>query len=392
MTRTGFWFDYGLVYAGGLNYFRNLLHAIHAAQAGDLETVLFVGNDLPDALEREFERVTRVLKLDLLTRGTARWLAHRSLYRGLGNQLLVERILRRHRIDVLSHPSMVERLGDGFRLVSWIPDFQYLHLPQMFPGLDCDRRSRQIRSIHRHSDAVVLSSRDALRDFASVVGEPAPRTTHVLPFVSQTRAGSSLGAHELAAKYALPARFFLLPNQFWAHKNHRIAFEAVALLKQEGIEATLVCTGAMVDPNQANSFDPQAFVAENLLGDNVRLLGSIDYGDVLGLMRDSVAVLNPSLFEGWSSSVEEAKSMGKRVVISDIAVHREQAHPGAVYFDPRDAHALAALLKDAWRDWPSSIAPETAEAARAQTQRRTIAFGNAYVDVVRQVAGGKARR
>lgn len=387
MTRTGFWFDYGLVYAGGLNYFRNLLYAVNAARVEDIETVLFIGNDLPAALEQEFARVTRVVKLDLLTRGTVPWLVHRSLYRAIGNQLLVKKILKDHRIDVVSHASMIERLSDDYRLISWIPDFQYLHLPQMFPGLDGNKRSRQIRDIHRHSDAVVVSSRDAFGDFASIVGEARPRATYVLPFVSQTRAASSLGARALIDKYRLTPRYFLLPNQFWAHKNHCVAFEAIALLKQEGIDATLVCTGLMVDPNKSAAFDPIAFAAQRGLQDNIRLLGSIDYGDVLGLMRGAVAVLNPSLFEGWSSSVEEAKSMGKPVIVSDIAVHREQAHPGARYFDPKDAHALASLLKAAWRDWPSAIAPEAENAALADMQRRTVEFGSGFVDVVRRVTG-----
>ena len=56
MIRVGFWFDYGLVYAGGLNYFRNLLQAIHVARQDDVQTVLFISKDLPAALEEEFQR------------------------------------------------------------------------------------------------------------------------------------------------------------------------------------------------------------------------------------------------------------------------------------------------------------------------------------------------
>ena len=92
MIRVGFWFDYGLVYAGGLNYFRNLLQAIHVARQDDVQTVLFISKDLPAALEEELKQVTEVVKLDLLTRGTAAWFVHRSLYRSVRCQLLVERI------------------------------------------------------------------------------------------------------------------------------------------------------------------------------------------------------------------------------------------------------------------------------------------------------------
>ena len=73
-----------------------------------------------------------------------------------------------------------------------------------------------------------------------------------------------------------------------------------------------------------------------------RPLGVVPYRDMLGLMRHAVAVINPSLFEGWSTSVEEAKSMGKAVVLSDIPVHREQAPGRGLFFDPRDPDAAVA--------------------------------------------------
>ena len=389
MIRVGFWYDYGLAYAGGLNYFRNLLYAVRQAQPRDLEIVLFMGRDIPAHLREEFGRLASVEPLDLLTRGTAEWALHRSLYRSVRWNVMVERVLRRHRIDVVSHPSMVGRLGPGFKLISWIPDFQYLHLPHLFPGLDAARRSREIRAIHRHSDAVVLSSRHALGDFAAVVGEARPERTHVLPFVSQPSGHGAADAHDheaLLARHGLPARYFLLPNQFWAHKNHRVAFEAVARLKRAGLDVTLACTGWIKDPHQP-AVPSLAVIEQEGLQRHVRLLGSIDYRDVIGLMRGAVAVLNPSLFEGWSSSVEEARSMGKAVIVSDIAVHREQAHPQARYFDPHDPAALAEVMKTAWLEWPSAIAPEQAAAAHEVLKRRTREFGERYVEIVREVAG-----
>jgi len=388
MIRVGFWFDYGLVYSGGLNYFRNLLHAIHVAQQGDVKTILFIGKDLPEALEREFARVTEVIKLDLLTRGTATWFVHRSLYRSIRSQLLVERILRKNRIDIVSHASMVEQLS-GIKLISWIPDFQYLHLPQLFPGLDFDKRSTEIRTIHDGSDAVIVSSQDALRDFAHVVREPQPRRTYVLPFVSQTSAhDQSVNLQTVLDKFKLPQRYFLLPNQFWEHKNHQVAFEATALLKRQGIETTVVCTGWMRDPRNPSSkpIDSLAFVEREQLEANVRLLGSIDYAEVLSLMRGSIAVLNPSFFEGWSSSVEEAKSMGKPVIVSDIPVHREQDPPGARYFDPRNSAELAAAMKAAWETWPAGVHDENETTALEGLKRRTAEFGRRYVEIVREVA------
>lgn len=384
----GFWFDFGLAYAGGLNYFRNLLHAVHAARPEQVRVTLFIGKDLPAKLLAEFQRVAEVVQLDILTRGTVPWFFHRLAYRGLRSQVFVERELRRHRVDVVSHPSMVERLSPRFRLISWIPDFQYLHLPHLFPGLDIERRSADLRALHRHSDAVVVSSQDAHKDFAQVMGEAQPAHAHVLPFVSQLHLGATSpeATRALLDKHGLPERFFFLPNQFWAHKNHRAAFEAVAQLKREGLDVTLVCTGWIKDPNGNTLADDALRVRDDQgLHQHVRLLGSIDYADVQGLMRASVAVVNPSFFEGWSSSVEESKSMGKPLIASDLAVHREQAHPQAAYFDPKDPSALAALLRQAWAALPGGV-DEAAEAtARIALHRRTVEFGQHYLQILRAV-------
>jgi glycosyltransferase involved in cell wall biosynthesis len=385
----GFWFDFGLAYAGGLNYFRNLLHAVHAVRPAHVRVTLFIGKDLPPKLLEEFKAVAEVVQLDILTRGTVPWLFHRLAYRSLRSQVFVERELRRHGVDVVSHPSMVERLSPRFRLISWIPDFQYLYLPQLFPGLDVERRSADLRGLHRHSDAVVVSSEDAHKDFAQVMGEAQPARTHVLPFVSQLHLGptSAEATRALLDKHGLPDRFFFLPNQFWAHKNHRAAFEAVGQLKREGLDVTLVCTGWVKDPN-GNTLAEEALRVrdEQDLHRHVRLLGSIDYADVQALMRASVAVVNPSFFEGWSSSVEESKSMGKPLIASDLAVHREQAHPQAVYFDPKDPSALAALLRQAWQSLPGGLDEAAEAAARIALHRRTVDFGQRYLQILSAVA------
>ncbi len=42
-------------------------------------------------------------------------------------------------------------------------------------------------------------------------------------------------------------------------------------------------------------------------------------------MLCSTALINPSQFEGWSTTVEEAKSLGVKMLLSDLEVHKEQA-------------------------------------------------------------------
>ena len=75
------------------------------------------------------------------------------------------------------------------------------------------------------------------------------------------------------------------------------------------------------------------------------LLGLIPHDHVLALMRASAALINPSKFEGWSTTVEEAKATGTPMILSSLAVHREQAEDKALYFDKDSPEQLARILE-----------------------------------------------
>jgi hypothetical protein len=98
-------------------------------------------------------------------------------------------------------------------------------------------------------------------------------------------------------------------------------------------------------------------------------------------MFGAVAIINPSYFEGWSTTVEEAKALGQRLILSDIPVHREQAPMYATYFMPNDAKALADILWAAWRE-PAPDVEERRTQARRATGTRRIEFAQRYQDIV----------
>ena len=79
------------------------------------------------------------------------------------------------------------------------------------------------------------------------------------------------------------------------------------------------------------------------------MLGKVPYEDVIALMKNCEALINPSLFEGWSTTVEEAKSLGIKLLLSDISVHFEQLGNKAKYFKKNSALSLANLIEESFR-------------------------------------------
>ena len=88
----------------------------------------------------------------------------------------------------------------------------------------------------------------------------------------------------------------------------------------------------------------RTYVSENNLTNEVKFLGFIDRRDQLQLMNNAVAIIQPSLFEGWSTVVEDAKAMNQCIIASNLNVHKEQLFDSAYFFDPSDAEALSEIM------------------------------------------------
>ena len=182
-------------------------------------------------------------------------------------------------------------------------------------------------------------------------------------------------------KYGIAGSYFHLPNQFWRHKNHTVVVEAMRLLKQNGNAVTVVCTGNTADHRHPEYFSGlMQTVEEYGLTGQFKVLGVVPFADLIAIMHNSVALINPSLFEGWSTTVEESKLLGKIILLSEIDVHVEQAPPRGLYFDPHDAGALAALMEEIMRSTSADTPPSPAALLEARRQ-----FARNYQRIVLEV-------
>jgi len=393
LIRVAFWYDRPIAYSGGLNYIRNLLYAISQVNRGRLSPYLFIGTMVTAKDAEAFAQFATVIRTPILDRRSVPWFFDRLLVKLLKSHLLVKRELRKHRISIVSHAEHVAGLGPTFRVISWFPDFQFLHLPKFFPGLDVNKEMRRLRALFSKADVIILSSYSALEDFKSIAPENCIARARVLQFVSQPNTklnvvDESETKELIERKYGFKGRYFYLPNQFWIHKNHWVVFKAVAELKSRGTGIVVICTGNLHDYRRSGTDYVDGlteFIGNESLEHNIRILGLVPYEDVLFFMRNCLAVINPSRFEGWSSTVEEARSIGKRVVLSRIPVHLEQNPIEAEYFNPDDVSGLCAILENWWKA-PEVPDPGAKNRAELSLRERTIRYGERYIELVEEVA------
>jgi glycosyltransferase involved in cell wall biosynthesis len=311
--------------------------------------------------------------------------AKRSLSRSKWPQSL-EGVMARTKSDVV-FPALAS-LGREFPVpwVGWIPDFQHKRLPQFFSDEELRDRDQRFQGIADDARQVVVSSEDARRDLLRWF-PAASATVSVLSFVSvSSKAWYEEDPGQVAARFGLPKRFLIFPSQFWIHKNHRVLFEAIRILRDMGFtDICLVSTGHTHDSRHPLYFAILQKVLEKLgLNGHIRILGLLPRQVQVQLIRRAAAVIQPSLFEGWSALVEDARTLGKRIYVSDIPVHREQQPANAIFFHPDRPDALADLLARDWADLKPGPDLIRENEARAQECSRAVAFARVFQRILEQ--------
>jgi glycosyltransferase involved in cell wall biosynthesis len=368
---------------GGINYYRNLLYAIQLMPDRHIEPVLFTGIKINPVLLRNFPTVETV-QTPLLDQFDPKWVVRMIVRTTMSTDWFLEQKMKQNKISVVSHYSGYLGERTRMRILGWIPDFQHVHFPEYFSKKELSSRDRLFRNIITLSSCVLLSSQNAFEDYRAFSPEFSSKA-RILHFVSQPTysAQDTALTDALDRKYKKYKKYFYLPNQFWRHKNHKVVFEAVKILKDHHYDVNILCSGSTEDyRNKTHIGALLEYVRVNNLGENIHILGMINRPDVFYLMRNCVSVLNPSLFEGWSTTVEEAKSMGKNTILSNIPVHREQNPPGCIYFNPLEPGELADIL---WKKYNESNGGPDYELEKSMGEKlkvRTIQFAESYQNII----------
>lgn len=236
--------------------------------------------------------------------------------------------------------------------IHWIADFQHNRLPHFFSDGERNVKSLTYQAVAGDASPVVLSSEDCLKDFAEYY-HPEKKNIHVVHFVSyiENEVSSLTEEKEKAVleKYGLYGkRYACIMNQFWQHKNHLVVLQAMkAYFRNNGdIDFTFAFTGTLEDYRSPEYIDKlKAVFTEKEVMDHSVLLGFIQRDEQIIIMKNAEYVIQPSLFEGWGTVVEDAKVLDKRILLSDIPVHREQMNENCLLFDPHDPADLAEKIK-----------------------------------------------
>ena len=109
----------------------------------------------------------------------------------------------------------------------------------------------------------------------------------------------------------------------------------------------ILSTGMLLDHRDRNHIKKiQKYISEKKLKNIYKILDLVSFRDLCSLMKHSIAVINPSLSEGWGNSADQARKLGKPCILSKIPVHKELNYKHAKLFNPHNYKELGKLLNN----------------------------------------------
>jgi len=266
----------------------------------------------------------------------------------LRRNLFIDDIIKKYALDsIFPLPDFPVRSRTEVKLVSWWADLQEKYYPEFFSIGQRAGRNLRIKMILRNCSHLVVSSQAVMDDFLRFYRINQRIKISIYHFVSVIDQRNVVSIDEVRIKYNLPVDYFMVSNQFHKHKNHRVVLLALARLKEKGIVKHVAFTGKLPAASDSPYLEElHTIISNNQLEDQVTTLGVISRIDQLELMKHSQAVIQPSLFEGWSTVIEDAKSLQTPVIASSLKVNIEQLGDKGRYFDPTDYEELASIIED----------------------------------------------
>lgn len=343
-TRIGFYYVWDKSWMGGVLYAQNLLKALNTLEDKNKPFIDVYCRSM--ATFEDLKKNTDYPYLAVIIINDEAF--YKKVYRKIVKTLFGFKA--RCKVDMFKiqhEDEMIFPYGFGSatdKLVYWCPDFQEKYLPELFPKETIRGRELSIRAIAERGIPIVFSSHDSENDFKRFYPEYNNKT-FVVHFAVDHADFSYVNIEELKLKYGIKGNYLLCANQFWKHKNHLFLFRAYYKALQKGLNLQLVCTGKLQDDRNPKYIEEvQCFIAENNLSEKILLLGLIDSDELHCLMKNSYAVVQPSLFEGWNTTVEDCKLLNKFIFLSDLSVHQEQVNKNVCFFNPHDEEDLCQKL------------------------------------------------
>lgn len=281
-------------------YIRGLLSALPAAASGE-SLVVFVPSDARDLVPPAFERV--ILDTPNYT---------------VREMFTLARAIDRARLDLFHSPHYVIPFTRCPSVVTLHDVILFRFRPRRRFGAFYVKP--MTRRAARKSVRILTVTHAAKADLVSEL-RCDPEKITVTPN----------GISTIADVPPAAGRYFLFVGNDKAHKNADRLADAFASVRHTDLSVELVMAGSSFSRLGAR--------------EGLRIEGFVSEERLAALYRGALALVIPSLDEGFGLPALEAMSCGTPVIASDIPALREVTGSAALHVDPRSTNAIAEAMR-----------------------------------------------
>jgi glycosyltransferase involved in cell wall biosynthesis len=241
--------------------------------------------------------------------------------------------------DVIHYPVTIPQPRfRGTPSIVTLYDVQHHELPDMFSAVERWHRDWAYDKAAREATRVITLTRHSKAGIVRHLGIPPERIDVVYLGVDR-----AIFHADGPRAPGLPDRYIVYPANLWPHKNHDRLLAAFQLVNDQSLH--LVLTGQPYGRGRTIAGHPR-----------VRHIGYVERSLLAAVYRGALAMVYPSLFEGFGLPVLEAMSCGTPVVCTNLGAVAEVAASAARTFDPYDVQAIADAI--------TAVVEDDAERAR----------------------------
>jgi alpha-1,3-rhamnosyl/mannosyltransferase len=222
-----------------------------------------------------------------------------------------------------------------------IHDAQYLSYPEYFGAVKLAYLRNRVPSALRRATAIATPSEYVRKTLIDSFGVSSEKICVVRHGVEQHIGQGATSEVELRAKFGLGnARILFLPAITHPHKNHEFVLRMLASVWKDTSIKLVMAGGIGLGEARVNKL-----INELDLADRALRIGRVDSADRDGLIKMSVALVFPSLYEGFGAPVLEAMALGTPVIASNCASLPEVIGDGGLVLPLEEAAWASALTE-----------------------------------------------
>jgi glycosyltransferase involved in cell wall biosynthesis len=243
-----------------------------------------------------------------------------------------------HSVSGYIHPDLIR-----FPNIVTINDLQHVHYPEFFSTPEVAERERLYREAASSAHQVICISEFTRQDVHKQYGIPLEKMTTVwiIPSRLAWKLVPEHRARRLLEGMGITGRFLFYPAHCWPHKNHARLLGAFELaLSELPPDVQLVMTGRPF-PEGHPAVD---MMRRARMSNRAVHIGFRSPIEARALLQNCLALVFPSLFEGFGMPVAEAIIAGRPVICSNATSLPEIAGNAALMFDPCDVRQIARCI------------------------------------------------